>query len=259
MAKRRKVGNLLALSLLTLLAQHPMYPYEMAQTLRARGKDTELHDQLGLALHGRGQPGQVRVHRGGRHRPRGQAARADHLPDHRARHGRAQGLADGAAERARGRAQRIRRGAVRGGHPAPRRGDRPAHRPARHPRQGQRRPPGRPQACGPSGCPASFWSSPSTSSPCGSPSRSGSAACSTELVEGTISGVDAWRRMHETGEIRRSSRSWTSRRRRGWDETPPATSMTSRHNTTPVHGAGTPRTGVATSPPALRLGRTRRS
>ena len=39
MAKRRKVGNLLALSLLSLLAQKPMYPYEMAQTLRARGKD----------------------------------------------------------------------------------------------------------------------------------------------------------------------------------------------------------------------------
>ena len=40
MAKRRKVGNLLALSLLTLLAQKPMYPYEMAQTLRARGKES---------------------------------------------------------------------------------------------------------------------------------------------------------------------------------------------------------------------------
>ncbi len=39
MAKRRKVGNLLALSLLSLLAQRPMYPYEMAQTLRARGKE----------------------------------------------------------------------------------------------------------------------------------------------------------------------------------------------------------------------------
>jgi DNA-binding PadR family transcriptional regulator len=37
--KRRKVGNLLALSLLSLLAQKPMYPYEMAQTLRARGKE----------------------------------------------------------------------------------------------------------------------------------------------------------------------------------------------------------------------------
>jgi DNA-binding PadR family transcriptional regulator len=38
-AKRRKVGNLLALSLLSLLAQKPMYPYEMAQTLRSRGKE----------------------------------------------------------------------------------------------------------------------------------------------------------------------------------------------------------------------------
>lgn len=39
MAKRRKVGNLLALALLSLLAERPMYPYEMAQMLRARGKD----------------------------------------------------------------------------------------------------------------------------------------------------------------------------------------------------------------------------
>jgi DNA-binding PadR family transcriptional regulator len=38
-AQRRKVGNLLALALLSLLAQQPMYPYEMAQTLRSRGKD----------------------------------------------------------------------------------------------------------------------------------------------------------------------------------------------------------------------------
>jgi len=38
-AKRRKVGNLLALSLLSLLAQKPMYPYEMAQMLRYRGKE----------------------------------------------------------------------------------------------------------------------------------------------------------------------------------------------------------------------------
>jgi DNA-binding PadR family transcriptional regulator len=41
-AKRRKVGNLLALALLSLLAQAPMYPYEMAQTLRARGKDKSI-------------------------------------------------------------------------------------------------------------------------------------------------------------------------------------------------------------------------
>lgn len=39
MARRRKVGNLLALSLLTLLTERPMYPYEMATKLRQRGKD----------------------------------------------------------------------------------------------------------------------------------------------------------------------------------------------------------------------------
>jgi DNA-binding PadR family transcriptional regulator len=39
MAKRRKVGNLLGLYLLSMLAQRPMYPYEMAQMLRYRGKD----------------------------------------------------------------------------------------------------------------------------------------------------------------------------------------------------------------------------
>jgi DNA-binding PadR family transcriptional regulator len=39
MAQRRKVGNLMALSLLTLLSERPMYPYEMASELRGRGKD----------------------------------------------------------------------------------------------------------------------------------------------------------------------------------------------------------------------------
>src|SRR5690242_13193393 len=42
MASRRKVGNLLALSLLTLLTERPMYPYEMAATLRHRGKDRSI-------------------------------------------------------------------------------------------------------------------------------------------------------------------------------------------------------------------------
>jgi DNA-binding PadR family transcriptional regulator len=39
MAGRRKVSNLLALSLLSLLAGQPMYPYEMAAKLREYGKD----------------------------------------------------------------------------------------------------------------------------------------------------------------------------------------------------------------------------
>lgn len=43
MAKRRKVGNLLALGLLSLLSVgEPMYPYEMAQTLRVRSKDQSI-------------------------------------------------------------------------------------------------------------------------------------------------------------------------------------------------------------------------
>jgi DNA-binding PadR family transcriptional regulator len=42
MAQRRKVNNLLALSLLNMLAQRPMYPYEMASTLRERGKDNAI-------------------------------------------------------------------------------------------------------------------------------------------------------------------------------------------------------------------------
>jgi DNA-binding PadR family transcriptional regulator len=42
MAKRRKVSNLLALSLLTLLTERPMYPYEMATQLRHRGKDNAI-------------------------------------------------------------------------------------------------------------------------------------------------------------------------------------------------------------------------
>ena len=42
MAKRRKVSNLLALSLHTLLMERPMYPYEMASKLRERGKDNAI-------------------------------------------------------------------------------------------------------------------------------------------------------------------------------------------------------------------------
>lgn len=42
MAKRRRVGNLLALALLSVLIQRPMHPYEMASVLRARGKDRDM-------------------------------------------------------------------------------------------------------------------------------------------------------------------------------------------------------------------------
>ncbi|MCX4879621.1 PadR family transcriptional regulator [Streptomyces sp. NBC_00847] len=38
--KRRKLGNPLALAVLVTLWEKPMHPYEIAQTLRRRGKDT---------------------------------------------------------------------------------------------------------------------------------------------------------------------------------------------------------------------------
>ena len=41
-AKRRKVGNLLALAVLTSLAERPMHPYEMAAEMRERGKDQSI-------------------------------------------------------------------------------------------------------------------------------------------------------------------------------------------------------------------------
>ncbi|WP_460346993.1 PadR family transcriptional regulator [Actinoallomurus acanthiterrae] len=60
MAKRRKVGNLLALAVLSAVTQRPMHPYEMASALRAWGKDQDMKIKWGslytvvqnLARHG---------------------------------------------------------------------------------------------------------------------------------------------------------------------------------------------------------------
>ena len=40
--KRRKVGNLMALAILSAVAHRPMHPYEMAATLRGWGKDRDM-------------------------------------------------------------------------------------------------------------------------------------------------------------------------------------------------------------------------
>ncbi|MER6557095.1 PadR family transcriptional regulator [Streptomyces sp. NPDC001027] len=45
--KRRKLGNPLALAVLTTLLQKPMHPYEIAQTLRSQGKDTSTKTNYG--------------------------------------------------------------------------------------------------------------------------------------------------------------------------------------------------------------------
>ncbi|HEX5117500.1 MAG TPA: PadR family transcriptional regulator [Pseudonocardiaceae bacterium] len=47
MAKRRKVGNLLALAVLSALMERPMHPYEMASVLRERGKDRDMKIKWG--------------------------------------------------------------------------------------------------------------------------------------------------------------------------------------------------------------------
>ncbi|MGC4851086.1 PadR family transcriptional regulator [Micromonospora sp. DT15] len=45
--KRRKVGNLLALAVLSALVQRPMHPYEIATALRAWGKDQDMDFKWG--------------------------------------------------------------------------------------------------------------------------------------------------------------------------------------------------------------------
>jgi DNA-binding PadR family transcriptional regulator len=47
MAKRRKVGNLLALTVLATVTQRPMHPYEIASLLRARGKEDDMEIKWG--------------------------------------------------------------------------------------------------------------------------------------------------------------------------------------------------------------------
>src|SRR5690349_6150222 len=42
MPKRRRVGNLLALAVLSALIEKPMHPYELATLLRDRGKDQDM-------------------------------------------------------------------------------------------------------------------------------------------------------------------------------------------------------------------------
>ena len=225
MAKRRKVGNLLALSLLSLLAQQPMYPYEMAQTLRARGKEQNFKINWGSLYTVVANLEKYGFIERVRHRARGPPARAHHLPDHRAGAGGAAGLAERAAQRARGRARRLRHRAVRGGHPAARRGNRPAHHAARHAGQGQRQPAGRPHAVGRAPAQGAARRGRVPARHARRPGRLAARAIG-EIVEGTISGVDAWRRMHETGEVPAEFEELDELAKRGWDRSRARTART---------------------------------
>ena len=42
MASKRKVGNLLALAVLSYLSQQPMHPYELSRTLREHGDERSI-------------------------------------------------------------------------------------------------------------------------------------------------------------------------------------------------------------------------
>jgi DNA-binding PadR family transcriptional regulator len=46
-AKRRKVGNLLGLAVLSTVVERPMHPYEIASTLRERGKEDDMDIKIG--------------------------------------------------------------------------------------------------------------------------------------------------------------------------------------------------------------------
>ncbi|MEV8411859.1 helix-turn-helix transcriptional regulator, partial [Streptomyces niveus] len=46
-AKRRKLGNPLALAVMALLSERPMHPYEIARTLRQRGKENSVKINFG--------------------------------------------------------------------------------------------------------------------------------------------------------------------------------------------------------------------
>src|SRR6266699_1315191 len=53
MANKRKVGNLLALAVLSYLTQGPMHPYELGRTLRDHGDERSIkfnHGSLYLAV-----------------------------------------------------------------------------------------------------------------------------------------------------------------------------------------------------------------
>ena len=73
MAKRRKVGNLLALAVLSAVVTRPMHPYEIASVMREREKDRDMQIKWGslyrvvqnLEKHGFLEPVQ-RERRGGR-------------------------------------------------------------------------------------------------------------------------------------------------------------------------------------------------
>ena len=180
MAKERKVGNLLALAVLSYLSRRPMHPYELSRMLRDNNDVRSIKFNHGIPVHG----GRSQLARAGfiaeqetsrdgpapgTHRVRGHRRRPGRVPRLAARAGRA------AAARVpafRGRAVADRgaatgRGPHAAGQPAGRLG-RAAHRDPRRDRPRTQ----------PAGCIRCSWSRRTTGSPCWTPSRRSSSGSS---------------------------------------------------------------------------------
>ena len=217
MAKRRKVSNLLALALLSLLAQRSMYPYEMAQTLRARGKEQSIKINWGSLytvvqnLEKNGFIEATGTVREGRQPERttyqitaaGMAELSDWMRE----------LLSVPKTSTTGSSRRCRKAA--------------SCRPTRW------------SSCSPSGWPS--WTGPTRSrrrdlktwsqrlprillieSEYQLAMRKAQAdwvrGLITEITEGTISGIEIWRQIHETGEMPAQMKELDEQALRGWDE-----------------------------------------
>ena len=197
---RRKVSNLMALSLLSLLTERPMYPYEMASKLREYGKDQAIKINWGslytvvqnLEKHGFIEA--VEVAREGR-----QPERTTYRITEAGRD-RAEGLAARAAQRARAGVHQVRGGARGVRHPGARRADRPAAAAAGRAGRGQRRASGR-AGRDEAQLPRLFLIESEYQLALRRAEAEWVRGLLTELTDGTFPGLEAWRHFHETGEF----------------------------------------------------------
>ena len=93
MPGKRKVGNLLALAVLSLLSQQAMHPYELGRNLREHGDDRSIkfnHGSLYMVVGQLARAGFITEQETTRGRA---AARAHRVRPHRRRAGRTAGLA----------------------------------------------------------------------------------------------------------------------------------------------------------------------
>ena len=198
---RRRFSNLLALAVLSCLAERPMHPYEISQTLRHRGKEQSIKLNYGALYSVVESLARAGLIEPPRDRARGPAPRAHRLRDHRG--GRCRSTRTGSRSCSPRRCSEyhsLEAGARADGRPGPRRGR------ARCSTDAQRQAAGRarPRSTRRCGSPRR-WGSPRCSCieervPAGAAARPSStssppwpSACSTD----ELGGVAGWRRVHE--------------------------------------------------------------